>query len=244
MSRPKCTKCETNFAKPGEELCRTCTGRDPIPRAAVKGTGNPNPKCSFVYEGGRKCQKFSVKDSVDLYGKPWCLKHMPDQLEAARRKKDRELAKAIPDDRMRAIATGELSVEDLDDEELLRGQTRDRRGGFGYKPPLAIPKVVYDKMVQEVFKRADRKLQQSLLDVVEQMIRIATSEMAEDKDKLKAGMWIFERLRGKVPDNVVLSTDKPFQQVLEGIFAGPRTAGATALEPSYIDAEVVEDDDE
>lgn len=246
MSRPKCTKCNKNFAKPGEETCRTCVRVTPT-RAYERpdAKGNPNPKCSFVYDSNKKCQKYSIKDSAGMFGKPFCLRHLPDQMEAARRRKDKELAKVLPDERMRKLVTGEIPVEELDDEELIRGHLRNSSGNFYGKPPSVVPKVLYDKMISEIYRRADERLQKSLLDVVEMFVAIMQSPKIEPKDRLKAGMWIFERVRGKVPDNVHVSSDKPFQQIIEKIFAGPRAEimGANALD-DYVDAEIVEEDEE
>ncbi len=77
------------------------------------------------------------------------------------------------------LMAGIISVDDLDDEELARGQCRDKAGGFNGMAPKTIPKELHDRMVRELFGRADNRLKENLLDVVDTMTEIANAQPAK-----------------------------------------------------------------
>lgn len=136
--------------------------------------------------------------------------------------------------RVAALLAGTLSVEDLDDEELARGYPRSADGSFRGAPTV-IPKIVHDRIVRELFKRADQKLKESLLDVVDTMVSIAQDGELDANVRLKAATYVYERLRGKVPEVVVTTDTKRWEEVLDGVYRGPRMQG------DIIDAEIVDD---
>lgn len=138
--------------------------------------------------------------------------------------KKRTLAEYTPEEleklpRSKLWELGAITVEDLDDEELARGQFRDRRGKFVGKRAGVIPREMHDKFVNELFTRADIRLQQNLVDCVNTMVEVANSPVYEAKDRIKAAQWVFERVRGKQPDQVVHSQDKPWEGVLNHLTA-------------------------
>lgn len=135
--------------------------------------------------------------------------------------------------RFQKLCQGIISVEDLDDEELARGQCRGKDGRFSANPPRMIPKAVHDRMVSELFNRADEKLKQNLLDVVDTMTSIAKGTAYEPADRIKAATWVFERVRGKNPDVVVHQQDKPWELALSAISTTTRAESriARGLDP-------------
>lgn len=116
--------------------------------------------------------------------------------------------------RLQKLNQGLLDVSELDDEELARGQCRDSKGGFTGTPPRQVPHAVHQRMVNELFKRADEKLQHSLISVVETMIGVASGDAYEPADRIKAATWIFERVRGKTPEVIEHRQDKPWEMAL------------------------------
>lgn len=144
------------------------------------------------------------------------------------------------DTREAQFKLGKLPVEDMDQEELARGQVRRADGTWtNYR---MIPAAVHQKCQAELFKRADVKLRENLLQAVDTMAEIAKGNAYEPEVRIRAASWIFERVRGKNPDIVVHTQDKPFEvmmadMVLQG---GSRAASraARAIE-STIEAEVV-----
>lgn len=145
---------------------------------------------------------------------------------------------------------GRLPVEELDDEELSRGQIRKDDGTFTDNKHVSID--IHDAMVRRLFERADTKLRENLLTAVDTMAELAASPVVEPADRIKAATWIYERLRGKVPTEVKITQDKPFEVVLGAVLEGGSRAASrvrrgvatdeemAALE-SATDAEVVEE---
>ena len=135
--------------------------------------------------------------------------------------------------RFQKLCQGLISVEDLDDEELARGQCRGKDGRFGSIPPRMIPKGIHDRMVKELFNRADEKLRENLIDVVDTMTSIAKGSAYEPADRIKAATWVFERVRGKNPEIIVHQQDKPWELALSAITTGTRADSriARGLDP-------------
>lgn len=141
---------------------------------------------------------------------------------------------------------GKLPVEELDDEELARGQVRREDGTWtNFKQ---VPISVHDRMVRELFDRADTKLKANLVSAVDAMTDIAKGTAYEPADRIKAASWIYERVRGKVPTEVVVSQDRPWEMVMSHIAGGSRAesraargadADMQALDDA-IDADIVE----
>lgn len=137
---------------------------------------------------------------------------------------------------------GKLSVEELDDEELSRGQIRKADGKFtknGY-----VSSEIHDKMVRELFKRSDEMLQENLLTAVSTFAEIAKGTAYEPADRLKAAEFIFTRLRGKVPTEVKVTQEKPFEMVLTDVMTGGSRAESRrqrGIDEGTIDAEFIEE---
>lgn len=137
--------------------------------------------------------------------------------------------------RYQQFISGLISVKDLDDEELAKGQFRDRKGGFSGNPPKQIPREMHDQFVTELFERADMRLREGLVACVDTMVEVASSPVYEAKDRLKAAQWVFERVRGKAPEVHVHTQDKPWEHVFQGITGGSREESRAAR--NVMDAE-------
>lgn len=146
--------------------------------------------------------------------------------------------------RWQMLLSGIITVEDLDDEELQRRQCRDRNGGFTGEAPRQIPKKLADQLVRKLFERVDEKMKTNLMDMVQVMIDIATSDVYEAADRIKAAQWVSERQLGKVPDKVIHVQEKPWEMVLSGITGGSRAASRVARgvadEEEILEAQLVE----
>lgn len=136
--------------------------------------------------------------------------------------------------RMMALMAGEINVEDLDEDELARGMCRNLNGEFPKKIPNMVPKAMYDRMTRELFERSDQKLREGLVDAVESLVEMIGDKEVDASTRLKATTWMFERLRGKVPDVVQITQEKPFEQVLTHIHRGPRTRVEEVVEGELV----------
>jgi hypothetical protein len=124
--------------------------------------------------------------------------------------------------RMLMLLSGEIEVEDLDDDELARGMCRNPDGDWPRRQPELIPKMMFDRMQRELFARADEALRNNLMDAVGSIAEIAANPNVDAGQRLKAATWLFERLRGKTPDVIQLSAQKPYEEILDSVHRGPR----------------------
>ncbi len=209
---------------------------------ATTGTGRARAgarrRCTDPTDKG--CKQFARRGTVP----PVCSgcgggtraqkKHTIDPESGAQVTRSRGLINIPP--RVAALLDGSLDVADLDEEELAHGYPRAADGSFR-APPTVIPKSLHDRMVRELFSRADQELKQNLLKVTQQMTKIATDPDVDAATRLKASQYVYERLRGKVADVVVTGDVKEWEEVLEGVYRGPRRGP----EGTIVDAEVVDD---
>lgn len=118
-------------------------------------------------------------------------------------------------DRLAMLLTGEMSVEDLDDDELARGYPKNRNGTFAGRPPKVIPLVIHQRMQREFYKRMEEKMKTALPDALQMLSDIATAPGREDRDRLKAIDMILNRIMGKPLEKLEVSSgDKPFEMTV------------------------------
>lgn len=137
---------------------------------------------------------------------------------------------------------GKLPMEELDDEELAKGQLRLADGTF--TQARFVPATMHDQMVKRLFERADQKMREGLMDMVDTMMDIARGDAYEPADRLRAAEFVFKWLRGNQPVRVEIGVDKPFEQLIGAVMKGgsrSESRAARGLEDDTLDAEVVED---
>ncbi len=140
---------------------------------------------------------------------------------------------------------GFLKADELDDEELARGQIRREDGTWTNNP--AVSKEIYAEFKNRLFERGDVLLREAYIDAVKTFAEISRGTAYEPADRLKAAEFIFTRLRGKLPDVVELRADKPFENIMMKMVGGSREESRArrgedqAQITDYIDAEVVEE---
>ena len=141
--------------------------------------------------------------------------------------------------RMEKLLMGELKVEDLDDEELARGQCRDTQGHFSGRPPRIIPRELQQEMVRRLLDRGNELWRSAFNIAIRTHIEIASDPNNSPADRLKASQYIIERVAGKTPDTLKLEATDPVVQIFRALLGDP---DALELEAPIIDAEIVEDE--
>lgn len=100
--------------------------------------------------------------------------------------------------RYMALLDGTLSLEDLDDEELFRGQLRSSRGVFDGTAPQVIPWVMHHEAMEAVSKRLERALANNIQEILESMVEIAVGSVeAGGEARVKAQTYLLDRIMGK-----------------------------------------------
>lgn len=191
--------------------------------------------CASLTKGGRQCHANAMNRSGV------CAKH-----GGALHPHDKKVIDWENAPREVRWRYGRLPLEELDDEELAKGKIRDQFGRWihGYTVPAA----THREMLAELYKRSDDMLRSNLNKTVGVFVEIATNDAFEPADRLRAAEFIFTRVRGKLPDTVVLTQDKPFEQVLTHMLTGGSRADSRqqrGLEPGeedILDVEGVDDE--
>jgi hypothetical protein len=116
------------------------------------------------------------------------------------------------------IAAGELTLDDWDDQELIRGFRRNRNGKFG-PPPKWVPQEVVQEIHRRVLKRGGKKMLQAYLASIDGLIELAVGledkpPAESEKVRLEAMKELQNRVAGKVPDKVQVSADDPWADML------------------------------
>lgn len=121
--------------------------------------------------------------------------------------------------RWEQLVDGELSVNDLDDEELAKGRCRDKDGGFGGRPPKMVPRELSDRMRSELLARGQSMFAEHFQTAIKVLAEIAldTSGDAKAADRRAAAQYLIERVAGKVPDKIEVRSQDPWQQIMDDI---------------------------
>lgn len=116
-----------------------------------------------------------------------------------------------------ALIKGHLSAQDLDLEELQRGQLRDKNGNFTGRPPDWIPRHLHQAMIQELRHRMEQRFMEYAIPAIEEMVDIMKTGETRDIVRLQAATYIVERVMGKIPNQDKVSVEiAPWQKAIEG----------------------------
>ena len=115
------------------------------------------------------------------------------------------------------------SIKEWDMEELRRGRRRDRNGKFTGRDPVVVPTNCYREILRRQIREAEVTMAQNLNKGAEALVKIATSPMTENRDKIAAIKLLIERVMGKMPEKLELGGETPlFIGILNGgIVPGP-----------------------
>ncbi len=111
-------------------------------------------------------------------------------------------------ERWAAFLAGELSVSDMDDEEIERGRFRSRDGSFKGVPPATVPRDFGQQLSRELLRRTDSRFKAGLFKVQAHLYHLIFNADRDDV-QLKATLAWLERVVGKVPDKVEMSAGEP-----------------------------------
>lgn len=114
--------------------------------------------------------------------------------------------------RLAMLVSGDIDIEDLDDEELARGQLKADDGTFRGRPGNWVPRAFYDKMVRELLRRGEGKYRENYIECLTAVTNIA-KYAEKDADRLKAAIYVIERVAGPMPTKVEIKAEiKPWEQ--------------------------------
>lgn len=178
--------------------------------------------CEFENEYGEKCVLYARTGT----NPPRCVRH----------KGKRSVLKDGTPQSYLDFISGVLTPAELTETELVACRPYDEDSSLNYRVSMSVPKKIQDAVKAEIFERADRMMFASMMDVVEGMIHIATSHTIMEENPgaaLRAQQTIIERLRGRTPQTVNVSTERPFEVMFDRLTAErPSELEATGTEQS------------
>ena len=111
---------------------------------------------------------------------------------------------------------GELDLSEWDDEELLQGRRRDRKGRFSGKRPSIIPASLHQELWKRKTSEVSKLLVTNVLEATNVLINLATNENVDDGVRLNAAKFLFERVMGKTPEKIEVEVEAPWMVALRG----------------------------
>jgi hypothetical protein len=115
-------------------------------------------------------------------------------------------------DEEKAIAEGILTLDDWDDEELVRGYRRNRSGKFGAAPKY-VPREVQQEAFRRLVSRGERKMRAAYMKTIENLVSLA-HDASSEKVRLDAQRELLNRVVGKVPDRMLVAREEPWEGIL------------------------------
>jgi len=117
---------------------------------------------------------------------------------------------------------GEITVEDLDDEEVARGRLRAADGSFRGRPPVTIPQEMVQAMKREWLSRANARLAEALLENgIGTLTEIAGNPLVDPAVRVRAADLLMNRTMGKVPDKIEVAAEDPVETLFRKILSDP-----------------------
>lgn len=111
------------------------------------------------------------------------------------------------------IMTGQEDLSLWTDEELKRGQRKDKNGGWRGVPPKVVPKAIHNELVKRTLANAHELLRENLDVAVSVLTEIVDDPTVEAKDRLRAVAMIMDRVMGKDPIPIQHGGETPPWQV-------------------------------
>lgn len=148
-----------------------------------------------------------VQEQIEAEQNPTAIEKRPrpraGKKKSARR---RQIDKLSP--RMKDLEEGRISIEDLDMEELQRGQLRSADGRFHGPKPHHIPRAFHDAMQREISKRVQLMFNGEIKTGFDAIVEIAKDERASvTRERLAAAQYIIERGVGKIAEKQEITSE-------------------------------------
>lgn len=119
-----------------------------------------------------------------------------------------------------SVLSGEIPWDALDDEEIARGQLRDKHGGFRGGQPQRIPQALRREQARRLKERFDAVNQALLMPAQRVVAEVAMGNVfgATAGDQLRAASLIIDRTVGKTPDVVETTVEvKAWEGIIPSI---------------------------
>lgn len=96
-----------------------------------------------------------------------------------------------------AVLRGEDDLSEWSDEELLRGQRRNKNGKWGGRRPKLVPLALHRELNSRRLHEAKEILSDSIVRAAEVLREVMDDPDAENRDKLKAAEMVIKTVTGR-----------------------------------------------
>lgn len=191
--------------------------------------------CQGFTLAGEKCSKRAQNRSLRCDSHGGRLhpldKLVKDEQEPTNKREGEALS------RYRQFQAGQITVDDLDDEELATCGFRATNGRI-YKP-RNIPREMAQAFTKAIYERAQNELKQHTVEAARTVAEIMMNKHVDYDIRLKAANTLLDRGLGKAPQTINHSVELTgFEQIFDGIYSGNREASRAG---QIVDAEIVDD---
>lgn len=146
-----------------------------------------------------------------------------------------------------AVVYDGASLDDWDDEELLRGRRKNKNGKFNGRPPLVIPAALHKELTRRRFSRAHDLLSDSLVDAAQMLRAVVNDVEVAPEARIHAAEVIFSRVLGRPRESIAVdftsgpgvSGPAPWEQIVVQAIVGT-VEQANESEEIVVEGEVVE----
>lgn len=133
----------------------------------------------------------------------------------------RRRAVATIPDRYRELMDGKIAIEDLDDEEIMRGQLKNSQGDFRGRQPKFVPR----EMMQALIEERDRRLAAKFMPLAEDAITTLRGAMRDgttvhDGPRIQAAKLALEYSVGKPTEKIAIQANvhvNTYNHVVEAV---------------------------
>lgn len=136
------------------------------------------------------------------------------QKKAKAREEAKTKGKPTATERWAQLVDGQLTVAELDDEELRRMKVRSLDGTFNGPRPSRMPSHLAQAFHQEAIKRANDKLRTAAPEAVQALLDIGRDPDVKESDRVRALMYVVDRSLGKTPETVRIEGQSKFDRML------------------------------
>lgn len=137
------------------------------------------------------------------------------------------------------VLDGTADLSSWDDEELLRGQRKDRNGRFTGIKPKVVPQAVHAERIRRTMSKAYDLLKESTYDAVTVLREVMLDEDAPTAYRVQAAELVLNRVLGKSTERLEVKWDEPpaWMKAIEGAVVGFMNGDGQDI----IEAEVIAD---
>ena len=146
-----------------------------------------------------------------------------------------------PLSRYQQFLTKQITVEDLDDEEVLNFGFRTASGSI-FKPKN-IPRELVNEITKAIYDRALHEIKANAVEAAKTLATIMMDPNNDANIRLKAAESILDRSIGKAPQQLNITAGAPWEEIFESITTATREQ-SRANRGNIIDAELVAGNDE